>query len=111
MNYKFVETTRFTQRISKLKLENELRKLQEELLRNPTKGDTDPGTGGLRKVRMGDEARGQGKSFGARVHYVVVPQRRVIYLLFVYGKDERDSLTAQQKKQLRDVVRGLFEER
>ena len=111
MNYSFVETTQFTQRITKLKLENALRRLQEELLRNPTKGDTDPGTGGLRKVRMVDETRGQGKSFGARVHYVVVPQRHVIYLLFVYGKDDQDTLTAQQKKQLRDVVRQLFEER
>ena len=45
------------------------------------------------------------------MHHVVVPQRHVIYLLFVYGKDDQDTLTAQQKKQLRDVVRQLFEER
>ena len=87
-----------------------MRKLQE-LLENPEKGKVDAGTGGLRKVRMGDEVRGQGKSFGARVHYVVVPERRVIYLLFVYGKDEQDKLTRQQKKQLRAVVELLFEER
>ncbi len=59
---------------------------------------------------MGDATRDQGKRFGARVHYVVVPPRRVIYLLFVYAKDEQDKLTPQQKKQLRDIVGRLFEE-
>lgn len=50
MYYTFVEATKFTQRVTKLKLENN------------------------------------------------------------YAKDEQDKLTPQQKKQLREVVRRLFEE-
>lgn len=44
----FVETAVFTKRIAKLGLEEGLRQLQKDLLQNPTAGDIDPGTGGLR---------------------------------------------------------------
>ena len=106
-----METTEFTQRVVKLGLEKELAKLQRELNQHATKGPTDPGTGGLRKVRIADSTRGQGKSFGARVHYVVAEQRRTIYLVFVYAKGESDTLTAKQKRVLAPRVRALMEER
>jgi hypothetical protein len=111
VNYTFVETTEFTRRIGKLGLEADLRGLQKELNENPKKGDTDSGTGGLRKVRMSDSTRGQGKRFGARVHYVVVERRQVIYLVFVYGKGESDKLTPNQKKILAPRVRALMDEK
>ena len=78
-----------------------------ELARSPTAGVLDPGTCGLRKVRIGDRSRGQGKSYGARVHYLFVPHRQTIYLLNVYTKDEQDTLTPEQKKQLCAKIRPL----
>ena len=107
----FVETSVFTKRIARLELEEALRDLQLELLENPTAGDLDPGTGGLRKVRMADPMRGKGKRGGARVHYLWLPHRDVIYLLFVYSKDEDDSLSGQQKRALRAAVEGIKKER
>lgn len=56
----FVETLSFTKRIERLGLEDDLRRLQGELLANPEAGDIDPGTGGLRKTRMTASARGKG---------------------------------------------------
>ena len=55
----FVETSVFTKRIMRLGLEDAVRGLQLELLENPAAGDLDPGTGGLRKVRMADPTRGR----------------------------------------------------
>jgi hypothetical protein len=107
----FVETSVFTRRITQLGLEDALRGLQLELLENPTVGDLDPGTGGLRKVRMADPSRGKGKRGGARVHYLWLPHRAVIYLWFAYSKDEDDTLSEQQKKALRDVVESVKKER
>ena len=107
----FVETAVFTKRIARLGLEHALRGLQLELLENPTAGDLDPGTGGLRKVRMADPTRGKGKRGGARVHYLWLPHRGMIYLLFAYSKDEDDTLSAQQKRALRAVVEGIQKER
>jgi hypothetical protein len=74
----FVETQTFTKRLERFGLDQDLRALQEELLANPEAGDTDPGTGGLRKVRMTASARGKGKRGGARVHYLWLPTHQVI---------------------------------
>jgi hypothetical protein len=87
-----------------LDVEESLRRLQLALLDNPEAGDVDPGTGGLRKMRLGDPTRGKGKRGGARVHCLWLPHRSRIYLMFVYGKNEASTLTADQKKKLREVV-------
>jgi hypothetical protein len=100
----FVETTAFTKRLAALGLEESLRELQLALLENPEAGDVEPGTGGLRKVRLSDPARGKGKRGGARVHYLWLAHKSVIYLLFVYTKNEVSTLTADQKRQLREIV-------
>jgi hypothetical protein len=103
----FIETTQFTKRITADGWENDLRELQQELLGNPEKGPLEPGTGGLRKVRMRLKTRGKGKSSGARVHYVYLPHRAIIYLLFVYPKGEQPVLTDEQKKRLRPLIDGF----
>jgi hypothetical protein len=74
------------------------------LLENPEAGDVESGTGVLRKIRLGDPTRGKGKRGGARVHYLWLAHRGLIYLMYVYGKNEASSLTPEQKKQLREVV-------
>ena len=106
----FVETRAFTARIERFGLEPALRNLQLELVQNPERGDTDPGTDGLRKIRMPDPSRGKGKRGGARVHYLWLPHVRRVYLVFVYGKGEQSSLTKAQKKQLRSIVEQIVAE-
>ena len=100
----FVETAMFTKRLAALGLEESLHVLQLELLANPEAGDVEPGTGGLRKIRLGDPTRGKGKRGGARAHYLWLRHKGRIYLLFVYGKNESTTLTAGQKRELRDIA-------
>ncbi|HEU4456747.1 MAG TPA: hypothetical protein VFR81_27005 [Longimicrobium sp.] len=107
MEVVFVESGEFTKRVVKLGLEEDLRELQNQLVDNPRLGVLDPGTCGLRKIRMRDRTRRQGKSFGVRVHYLYVQHRRTIYLLNIYAKDEQDSLTPDQKKKLCAIIRLL----
>lgn len=107
MSVYFVETAVFTRRIVQLDLEDELRELQEALVDNPSRGRTDAGTGGLRKVRLSDSKRNKGKRSGARAHYLHLSAHGVIYLLFVYGKDDQESLTSQQKKQLAGIAERI----
>ena len=107
----FVETKVFTKRLTRLGLDEEVRELQKELLQNPEAGDLDPGTGGLRKVRMADPTRGKGKRSGARVHYLWLPEKDRIYLLFVYSKDETSALSKDQKDSLKAVVQAIKGER
>ena len=109
-NLEFVETWIFTKRIIALGLENQLRELQDLLPANPDAGAVDAGTGGLRKVRIADPRRGKGKRGGARVHYLLLTHRGLVYLVYVYGKDESDALTPDQKRQLRAVVEMIKRE-
>ena len=106
----FIETNVFTKRVIQLGLENELHDLQGELLANPTAGDTDAGTGGLRKIRMRATRRAKGKRGGARAHYLYLAAHGVIYLLFVYGKDEQSTLSRNQKRQLKAMVESIKRE-
>lgn len=106
----FIETRVFTRRIAALGLEENLRELQNALVADPAAGDVDSGTGGLRKVRMRDRRRTKGKRSGARVHYLYLEGHSVIYLLFVYGKDEQTRLTAREKKELEAVVDAIRSE-
>ena len=71
-------------------------------------GDVIPGTGGLRKIRMA--AKGHGKRGGARVIYVDIEVKESIYLLNVYGKNEKKDLTPAEKNALKAAVIVLQEE-
>lgn len=49
-------------------------------------------------MRFGDPGRGKGKRGGLRVIYLYTPEAAMIDLLTVYGKDEKDDLTAAEVK-------------
>lgn len=58
---------------------------------------------------MGDPGRGKGKRGGARVHYLWLKHKGRIYLIFAYGKNESAKLTADQKRQLRQIAAQIRE--
>ena len=71
-------------------------------------GDLIPGTGGLRKVRVGTGNRG--KSGGARVIYLYGGEHMPIYLVAVYSKSEAIDMTPDEKKQATALVRAIKKE-
>jgi hypothetical protein len=107
MRCMFVELPEFTRRVVRFGLEDDLRRLQDQLQSNPGAGDLDPGTCGLRKVRMADAAHRRGKRSGARVHYFYYPRRQIIYFMWIYTKAEQGTLSPDQKRMLCSWVRGL----
>ena len=100
----FIKTSIFTRQIKAIATDDELKALQIELIAQPEKGDLIQGTGGLRKVRM---ATGQqGKSGSARVIYFLATAE-VIYLVLAYAKNEKESLTAAEKAELKKLTQLL----
>jgi hypothetical protein len=71
----------------------------------PTCGDVIPGTGGLRKVRIG--RGGHGKRGGARVVYYFHDVGVPIFLLAIYAKNEKGDLTAAEKREFSGLVKEL----
>ena len=71
--YHFVDVASFTEDWADLRLgDDELRALEDEIARNPTRAPVVPGGGGARKIRRPDPASGKGKSGGYRVLYAGV---------------------------------------
>ena len=111
MTRSFIETPTFTSNWNELGLTDEdLRTLQNDLLENPKMGDAIPGTGGIRKIRIPMENKGKGKRGGARVIYIDVEIKEIIYFINVYSKDEKDDLSEDEKKTFKAVIKFLKEE-
>ena len=89
--------------------DDDLKELQEQLLKNPQIGSVVKGTGGLRKVRFA--LPGQGKSGSARVVYVDFVVAETLYLIYAYPKNEKDNLTKEEcnsiKKLIQEIERTL----
>ena len=89
-----VETRHYAARAEKLLAESARNELIDFLATHPLRGDILAGTGGLRKVRF---ARGgRGKSGGVRVIYYYASAETPIFLLEIFGKNQKASLTAAE---------------
>ena len=106
MKRTFIEVSIFTKHWEELGLTDEdLRSLENIILADPKIGDAIQGTGGLRKIRI---PLGQhGKRGGARVIYVDIEIKEIIYFINVYSKNEKDDLTEDEKKAFKAVVEKL----
>jgi hypothetical protein len=75
------------------------------IARNPEVGNVIPDTGGVRKIRWGRS--GAGKRGGARVIYFYHNPNRPLYLLMVYAKARREDLSADEKRNVRNLAAVL----
>jgi hypothetical protein len=107
MKKSFVETREFTAWVKEYLSDQVLGDLQRVLLDNPEMGAVMPGCGGLRKMRVADPRRGAGKRGGARVIYLHIAESDQIHLITVYGKDQKDDLSAEDKVHYRRLVQIL----
>ena len=105
----FIESSNFTKSISNHITEEGYREFQLSLILNPNAGRIMPGCGGLRKVRYRDPRRGKGKRGGLRIIYLFLPEQDWIFLLDIYGKDEKDDLTGKEKKVLARLATRIKE--
>ena len=72
---------------------------------HPSAGDLIQGTGGIRKLRWTKENKG--KSGGVRVIYYFHSNMMPLYLLAVFGKNEKATITAEEKNILSKAVKVL----
>ena len=102
----FIETSIFTRQVTALISDDDYGQLQSALAAHPDMGAIIPHSGGLRKVRW--SMIGRGKRGGVRAIYYWVIAADQILMLFMYPKNERDDLTPQQLKVLREIVEKEF---
>jgi hypothetical protein len=109
--YLFVEALSFTSAVKEyFGSDDAYASFQVELAEHPEKGAVIPGAAPLRKLRWGDKRRGMGKRGGLRVIYIHILDLAVLFMLDVYGKDEADDLSNEEKKELRALAKELADE-
>ena len=85
--------------------EDEVEKLITYLSLHPTAGDEMAGTGGCRKLRIAKE--GMGKRGGYRTITFYSGLNLPIFLITVFGKNERADLTQKERNSLLGMSKAL----
>lgn len=104
----FISLASFDQMAEGLLDDHDLRVIQQILMEKPDAGVVIGGTSGLRKLRI--SLAGRGKRGGARLIYLYVEIRSVIYFVAVFSKAEQDDLTIADYRVLGDLARSLKRE-
>ena len=102
MDVCFVELEAFTEEVLCVADEETLRQFEAELAANPEAGELIRHSGGLRKARMKLPARG--KSAGARVIYLWLPEARRFVLFMLYTKAKQTDIPPALLARLRTAV-------
>lgn len=106
MTREFVMLPEFDKNWKLLDLTDEdLKRLQSELLDDPKVGDVMQGTGGVRKMRFAFENRG--KSGSTRVVYIDFAVYEKIYLITAYPKSAKDNLTKEERNAIKQMAEKL----
>ena len=99
------ETKAFQRKVTGLLSEREKADLIDYLAEHPSAGDLIQGTGGIRKLRWAQA--GRGKSGSVRVIYYFHSEMMPLYLLTVFGKNEKSNLSKEERNDLAKAVREL----
>jgi hypothetical protein len=100
----FVETRSFSESLYEKLTDSLYATLQSFLMAHPESGKVIRGTRGLRKMRWADPQRGKGKRGGIRVMYVYLPEVNRFLMLDIYGKDEAEDLTTEERRLLDELA-------
>jgi len=99
------ETEPFQKKANQLLSDGEKSDLIAYLSENPQSGVLIQNTGGIRKLRWARS--GGGKSGGVRVIYYFHSDMMPLYLLAVFGKNEKANISMKEKRVLSKLVKEL----
>ena len=102
MMFSFVETDLFSKLVDDYLTGEEYRQVQLALIRKPQAGVVIRGSGGVRKLRW--QLRGKGKRGGCRIIYFVRHSEEVFWMLTIYPKNVRDTISGHLLKKIRQEI-------
>ncbi len=106
MTRTFIQTSNYERNWAKLGFDDDdLRRLEIEILKDPTAAPVIRGTGKLRKMRF--SFKNEGKSGSVRICYVDFVVHETIYLITVYPKKEKDNLSKAERNEIRKMIELL----
>ena len=100
-----VELPEYQKQAKRYITEDDNRLLINYLAEHPKAGDLMQGTGGIRKLRWARE--GSGKRGGVRVIYYFHNETMPLFLLSLFGKNEKANLSHSEKNMLAKFIAQL----
>ena len=88
----------------------DLRFLELEVLKDPTRAPVIQGTGGLRKIRFAGLRAARGKRGAYRICFVHLPEFGTIASAVIFGKREKDNLNRADRHAISAVVEAYRKE-
>jgi mRNA-degrading endonuclease RelE of RelBE toxin-antitoxin system len=105
MNYEVIYLPEFKEQAKKVGLTAEDARLIEiEIMENPDAYPVMAGTGGLRKMRFAPEKSSGGKSGGVRVCYFIIVDAAHIYMVTVFGKNDKANLDPADRNEIARII-------
>lgn len=99
---KVIATPRYEKDAKRLLKEEEKAAMELSIMTDPEAHPVVPGLSGVRKARW--SRQGKGKSGGVRAIYYYSVAPSVMYLIYIYAKNEQANLNQDQRKQVKKVV-------
>lgn len=84
--------------------DDDLAALQEMIMARPKASPVVKGTGGLREARFSPVRLRRGKRGALRVCYAFLEAYKVVILVMVYAKTEKDDLTPRERRTIRETL-------
>lgn len=103
-----IETASFEKKARRLLTEDEYARLVLTLAENPESGSLIKGTGRARKLRFA--IRAKGKSGGVRIIHFCLSSAGKVYLLDIYAKNDKSTLTKAEEKELAMLIELIEQE-
>lgn len=98
----FVHLAVFDRTAKGILTDDNQRAMEKDIAGAPEAAPVISETGGVRKIRVA--TKGGGKSGGARVLYLYIPTKELVYLMVAYAKNVKDSISKAEKKQLKALA-------
>jgi hypothetical protein len=90
--------------------EEDIVELIDFLAANPDAGEEMEGTGGCRKLRFAVRGNNKGKSGGVRTITLYSGESMPVFLLTVFGKSQKVSLTKGERNALKKIAEEIVQQ-
>ncbi|MGV2929336.1 type II toxin-antitoxin system RelE/ParE family toxin [Macrococcus capreoli] len=108
MEREFVYTKMFDKKVKEFDFTDEdLIKLEYELIDNSHLANIIVGTGGLKKIRFDKSNSNKGKSGSYRIFYLDLKDRKIIILITLISKSEQENLDSKQKQEMKKFIDSI----
>ena len=105
---RFIELGNYTKQVTDLMDDSSYKSLQTHLMDNPKSGNFLTGSKYLRKIRWSGKSKG--RRGGSRHIYYFCDFLNTFFMLYAYGKNDKEDLMKRETKILDSMVEQLIEE-